>query len=120
MSIPRLLILPLLICACIAQPLPGNVRRLRNFRYYGCFESFESVVQTPADSDTRNPFRSPVQTQPPPTAFSGNRIILTRLVPPPELRVRDLALLNASGVSLQTAHRWLCQGIDVDGKGRIH
>jgi hypothetical protein len=113
MSILRLLILPLLICASIAQPPPGNVRRLRSFRYFGC--SFEAVVQPPADLEARNPFRSYVQTQPLPTAFSGNRIILTHLVPPPELRVRDLA-----GVRPQAAHRWLCQGIDVDGKGRIH
>jgi hypothetical protein len=119
MYIPRLLILPLLISVCVAaQPVPGNIRKLG--KRYICIEP-GPVAEPPAW--IKNLFPRPVLLQQvPTTAFRPEGGIPKHIIPPPEFRVHDFTIVDASRVGL-LAPRWrLCDGINVyvDEKGRIH
>jgi hypothetical protein len=106
MYTPRLLILPLLVSICVAQPVPGNVRKDR--QDYLCIET-EPLAEPP--EWVKKLFPRPVLFQQLPAFRQQDGSVLTRIITPPEFRAtRDLKVVDMSGVSLFLRGRFLCRG----------
>ena len=104
----RLLIFALLISACTAQGVPGNIRKNHKF-YFFCVET---EPPAPPPKWMKTFFPRPVLSQHlPRTAFSQDGSILTRIIPPPEFRMTpDLTKADTSGASLLLPRKLLCHG----------
>jgi hypothetical protein len=107
MRIRHLLVPLLLVSACVAQRLPGNVQKLYKKNYL-CIET-EPLAAPP--ERVKKLFPGPVLFQQlPTTGFRQDGSILTRIIPPPEFRpMRDLTIVDMSGVSMFLPGRFLCR-----------
>jgi hypothetical protein len=107
MRVPHLLILPLLVSVCVAQPVPGNIPKGR--RILLCVEM---EPPAPAPEWVKKLFLRPdVYQQLPTTPFHRGGGVATHIIAPPEFHATsDLTMADMSGVSMFLPGRLLCHG----------